>query len=233
MVSATGSAVIERREAVAQSGRGLPSIERDGPRQALLRYLVEKQESQATRDGTVEPARAEMVDPLGYAEVIARLESEGGGEEGFHPAWQWFDATVHHAYPDALYRLVRAFDLVESPASIICSVAPGYMYGSRRTELSGRLSVGALRYTHGALDSGDTLGFLVSDHPAWQGVKAVPFDRAFDRFVAMETKAVESREIARAEDKDKASPHRRGRGHKKASKNSLPGHRADRRSAVE
>ena len=89
---------------------------------------------------------------------------------------------MDHRYPDALHRLAASFELVNNPASVTCSVAPGSLYGARRTALAARLSIGHLRRTHGALDRTATLGFLMSDLPGWKAPKAVPFDAALAPF---------------------------------------------------
>lgn len=120
-------------------------------------------------------------DPLGYAPVVEALERAGGGpwfEDG-----RWFRATHHHAYPDALYRIARAFELVENPASVACSLAPGHMFGSALTDYSGRLTVGALEWTHGALGREASYGFLMTDAAGWRSPPAARFSEALKPFV--------------------------------------------------
>lgn len=134
---------------------------------------------------------AEHGDPLAYAAVRKRLEDErasgNGGDhgDGWFSDQAWFGATLDHRFPDALHRLARAFDLVENQASLVCSVDTGYMYGPAYAEMTGNVTIGRLRYTHGALDRGATLGFLVTDHPAWDGIESLRFDRAFEPFVEL------------------------------------------------
>ncbi len=130
-------------------------------------------------------------DPLGYGPVAERLGREtapGDGSRGA-PAgadWfsgdAWFEATVEHRFPDALHRLARSFELVSNPASVTCSVAPGHMFAAHRTAAVARVSIGRLRWTHGALDREPTLGFLMSDLPGWRAPAAVRFDRALVPF---------------------------------------------------
>lgn len=121
-------------------------------------------------------------DPLGYGSMQARLEST---PDGWVHDSLWYSETLEHRYPDALYRVAAAFELVQNPASVLCSLAPGYMYGPNFTFVVSRLTVGKLRYTHGSLDRGQTLGFLVSDDPLWSGKKSVRFDELFEFFPAV------------------------------------------------
>ncbi|MCP4202397.1 MAG: hypothetical protein GY769_10755 [bacterium] len=106
-------------------------------------------------------------DPLGYRSVTARLRAVTGesGEPGWFSDSEWFEATKDEFYPDALRRIARGFELVENPATVICSADPGYMYGARKTERAARLAGGKLRWTHGALHWEATAGFLLTDVP--------------------------------------------------------------------
>ena len=108
-------------------------------------------------------------DPLGYSELA------GGSWRG--DRW-WLEATASHRYPDALHRLARSFDLVNNPASILCSTGRRWMYGARKTERAARLRNGRLRWTHGALERDATLGFLMSDDPRLPLDGPVRFDEA-------------------------------------------------------
>ena len=110
-------------------------------------------------------------DPLGYAEL-----SDAAGS--WQPDSYWFEATRSKDYPDALYRIVRSFNLVKNPASVICSTESGYMFGAIRTSILSRISAGRLRWTHGAMLKGDSLGFVMSDTPGWRAPKALRFSEA-------------------------------------------------------
>ena len=88
----------------------------------------------------------------------------------------WFDHTAGSEHPDALYRIQRAFDLVENSASVVCSTAHGFMFGSKMTEVTGKLTVGSLRWTHGSLRKQDSLGFFMTDDPRWSTVRPQRFD---------------------------------------------------------
>lgn len=135
-------------------------------------------------------------DPLGYAPVAARLAADpAAADTDWFPGQAWFDATVDARYPDALHRLARSFDLVTNPASVTCSTAAGHMYGAGRTAFVARLSIGHLRWTHGALDRDETLGFLMSDLPGWEAPAAVAFDRALAPF-ARAAEAIAARAAA-------------------------------------
>lgn len=109
-------------------------------------------------------------DPLGYAELAA---SDPWRSDGW-----WFEATRTSVYPDALHRIATGFELVENAASVICSVADGHMYGSAFTVLGSRISTGKLKWTHGALTSEASLGFVMSDVPGSPAPDVVRFDEA-------------------------------------------------------
>ena len=82
-----------------------------------------------------------------------------------------FAATTDDLYPDPFHRIASSFAQVENPASVVCSVARGYMFGARVTAMGSRLSVGRLKWTHGALDHDASLGFLMSDVPSWRAAR--------------------------------------------------------------
>jgi hypothetical protein len=65
------------------------------------------------------------------------------------------------------------------------------MYGHRRTDLASKIADGPLRWTHGALHREATLGFLMSDVPAWNPPPVARFDTALAPFLDT---AVPSRE---------------------------------------
>lgn len=106
-------------------------------------------------------------DPLRYRGVAARLRERTAesAEDDWFSDLDWFEATKDEFYPDALHRIARGFELVENPASVICSAEPGYMYGAKSTERAARLAGGKLRWTHGALHWEATAGFLLTDVP--------------------------------------------------------------------
>jgi hypothetical protein len=112
-------------------------------------------------------------DPLRLRDVVEQLRERAGDPDAdvFPDRW-WLEATRARELPDPLYRIARGFDLVENPASVICGTSPGYMYGARSTELASRLSVGRLKWTHGALDREASLGFLMSDFEGWEAPAA-------------------------------------------------------------
>ncbi len=113
-------------------------------------------------------------DPFGYAEPKDRSMPATDWQPD---AW-WLETTRAAAYPDALYRITQGFELVENPASVICSVAEGHMYGAAYTVLGSRISTGKLRWTHGSMAREPSLGFVMSDEPGWQASDAARFDRA-------------------------------------------------------
>jgi hypothetical protein len=112
----------------------------------------------------------------GVAAVLAGVASAG--------TWvtdeTLLEVTANSEYPDALYRLAGAFEAVDNPASVVCSLEPGHMYGSLATERSARWTKGRLRWTHGSLRREASLGFLMSDRGAASGLTAVRYDRALE-----------------------------------------------------
>jgi hypothetical protein len=108
-------------------------------------------------------------DPLEYGELAAG---------SWHGDRWWLRATADHRYPDALHRLARSFELVDNPASVLCSTGPDRMFGARKTERASRLTGSRLRWTHGALERSATLGFLMSDDPRLPLDAPVRFDEA-------------------------------------------------------
>lgn len=137
----------------------------------------------AGEDGPLWSYRPLSGDPLGYRPVAARLARDhGSAADGLFPDRAWFDATWDQRFPDAPHRLQRAFDLVGNPASLVCSAAPGAMFGATGTERAARLATGRLRWTHGALHDRASNGFLLTDDPGWGSPPAVRFDRALAPF---------------------------------------------------
>jgi len=134
-------------------------------------------------------------DPLGFQPLLAQA---GSGDDGWRTDRWWFEHTKDGNYPDALYRIARAFDLVKNPASVICSLDDRAMYGSLITAIGARMTVkgGNLRYTHGALSRGPSLGFLMSDLPGWEPPPIVRFDDAMKPFAAYARASREQRAAA-------------------------------------
>lgn len=116
-------------------------------------------------------------DPLGYLGFLAALRRRTGRPEAVWFADRlWFEATAEATFPDALYRIAQSFTLIDNPASVICSVAPGHMFGARKTEQGARLKGQRLAWTHGALEREATLGFLLADVPGWRAPRVARFD---------------------------------------------------------
>jgi len=130
---------------------------------------------------------ADRGDPLEYSPVVDELRRRAGDPAAtwFPDAW-WFAAAWDHRYPDALHRISRTFDLVANTASVVCSLAPGYMYGAWKTDVAARLSTGRLHWTHGALYREASRGFLMTDLPGWQLPPAVRFDQALEPFAHLD-----------------------------------------------
>lgn len=120
-------------------------------------------------------------DPLWLSPRLHAAFADGGSiSDG-----ELFAATVNDLYPDPFHRIASSFGEVENPASVVCSVARGHMYGAKITALGSRVSVGRLKWTHGALEYDASLGFLMSDVPSWRPLGPVRFDHALAPFTAL------------------------------------------------
>ena len=101
----------------------------------------------------------ESADPLELAPVLERLRADGLIDaEGFVADEALFQATARAAFPDAVYRLWRAFHgLVEHTPDVLLSLADGYHAGSglqdKMIDLIG---------VHGSLRPDSTYGFMMS-----------------------------------------------------------------------
>jgi hypothetical protein len=114
----------------------------------------------------------------GLAGVLGEVAAAGR----WVPGSELLKATGLAEYPDPLYRLATAFEVVENPASVICSVSDGFMYGARATERTARWTKGALRWTHGSLGRDASLGFLMTNFSTLQSAdsasQALRYDAA-------------------------------------------------------
>jgi hypothetical protein len=117
-------------------------------------------------------------DPLDYSGVVQQLFQAEPDRGGWMNDEELFEATKHLQYPDALHRIADAFELVSNPASVVCSTGVDYMYGAGSVAAMATVGKGKLRWTHGALNSGATLGFLMSDADYWQPPEVARYDRA-------------------------------------------------------
>ena len=122
-------------------------------------------------------------DPLHYLPLIDAFSQRTGETGDCLPDEAWFDASADCEYPDAFFRLEQAFELVRNPASVVCSVSPGYLYGARMTEFGSKIASGPLRWTHGALNWEATLGFLMSDRADWDPPRFARYNTALLPFL--------------------------------------------------
>ncbi|HUU85599.1 MAG TPA: hypothetical protein VM243_19030 [Phycisphaerae bacterium] len=101
-------------------------------------------------------------DPLKLVPVLLRLATEGKtASKGPVADRDWFEATVDHEYPDALYRIRCALEkgtLVENPADLIVSLKEGYAFGSAFFS-----AICRVESTHGALSRGSSTTFIMSN----------------------------------------------------------------------
>ncbi|MFV2059513.1 MAG: hypothetical protein ACC653_02445 [Gammaproteobacteria bacterium] len=125
-------------------------------------------------------------DPLHYESVLQKLllsSTDNNNQQGWFSDQQWFGASKNEYYPDALYRIANGSNLVTNPASVVCSVATGFMFGSLFTEYVAIPTVGPLKWTHGALLRDASLGFLMSDLPGWVAPDMIRYNKAL-KFLA-------------------------------------------------
>jgi hypothetical protein len=119
-------------------------------------------------------------DPLGLSGARRRLAAAGRLDRGgFACEDDWLAETAFGRYPDPLRRLALAFTggRVGSRASVLLSLGPGWSWGWRPAYVGGLVRAGHLKGTHGGLDRGATLGFLIVNDP---GVRLPPVVRAED-----------------------------------------------------
>jgi len=137
-------------------------------------------------------------DPLNYQDAIAAMRKRiGKSEEIWFSDKMWFEFTKNHFYPDAVYRLANSLDLPSNPTSVSCSISQGYMFGALKTEYIAIPTIGRLRWTHGALHKGASLGFMMSDLPDWSAPDYVRYNQALLLFEKLQHQqlAVETRTI--------------------------------------
>lgn len=91
-------------------------------------------------------------DPLSHQSVYDELKKSGKlRSDGFAHWKDIAELTFYHHYPSAQKRVYDAFyQLVDNPATILCSTQPGYEFGDSVTRLTAKLH-GGLKGTHGGL----------------------------------------------------------------------------------
>jgi hypothetical protein len=101
----------------------------------------------------------EQGDPLELIPTIKNLSALGlVSPEGFVADKQLFEATARHKYPDAVYRLWRAFHgLTRHTPDVLVSTQEGYYCGNGL--MTSFLDLAA---SHGALDSQSSVGFAMT-----------------------------------------------------------------------
>ena len=155
---------LEEEDALLTTAAATPGVElcarRDGDGWVVL---GRGGRARIAKDGTRWSYLALSGDPLGYLPVVERLKNDGDGP--WFEDRAWFTATLEQDFPDALHRIAGGFALVTNPASVLCSTAPGHVFGAAAASAGARLGRGPIRWSHGALRRDDTLGFLVTDVP--------------------------------------------------------------------
>lgn len=127
-------------------------------------------------------------DPLAYESVLDRLQISGRlDRDGFADEDDWFLETASSEYPDGLRRLIYSLTgtYVDNYATVVFSLKPGFAWGWTSAHLSSKLSGGRLEGTHGGLDYDSTVGFFMTDDPAYQPATAVRAEQALAPFAGM------------------------------------------------
>lgn len=166
---------------LAQVLRATPGVELCAYREgARVRVVGSSGSALIARQGDLWAYLPDSGDPLGYRKVSEELGRRRGDREagGWFADREWFAATQNEPYPDALRRIADGFEWVDNPASVVCSLAGGSMYGPKKTERAARWTGGRLRWTHGALSWEASAGFLVTDSPAAGSGTAVRLSEA-------------------------------------------------------
>lgn len=127
--------------------------------------------------------RPQDSDPIEYRSLVERLRPDGDAGSEWVADRDLLRLSADARYPDALYRLKTAFELVLNPATVVCSLESGYMFGAPRTAALARVGKGRLRWTHGALEREASLGFLMSDASDWEPPPVSRFDEGLLPFV--------------------------------------------------
>ncbi len=98
-------------------------------------------------------------DPLDLAPVVEALRQRGQLDaDGFASDEAWFERTRDRDWPDAVYRLWRAFDgLMQYPPDVICSLDDRWYHGNPK--LASRIRVES---THGNLRTRSSCGFAMT-----------------------------------------------------------------------
>lgn len=121
-------------------------------------------------------------DPLDVAAVYARMRQEGATDDGGYAtsdAWVRYTATSH--YPAAVVRIARGHTTVTlNPAPILVSVKHGFRVGLGMVSVANRMR--PLGGTHGALDSANALGVLMTTYVDTQDDLTSTVRRQLDEF---------------------------------------------------
>ncbi len=156
-------AVVHTRvpERVAHDVLGIEGVEQSiwRPEPDHLVVLSRDGEAHVERGDAGFRYRAVRGDPLEMLPILERLAADGKvGADGFVEDRVLFAATQSHVYPDALYRLWRAFHglIVNTPDVMVCT-ADGYHCGSLYMTQTIQL-----RAAHGNLRAPSSTGFAVS-----------------------------------------------------------------------
>lgn len=103
--------------------------------------------------------QADNADPLELTPALQQLKDQGRvGADGFVHDRDWFEATVHHHFPDIVWRVYQAMsDQVVNRADILLSLQDGVYAG--HVLFDGMVELVA---THGSARATSSTGFMMS-----------------------------------------------------------------------
>ncbi len=151
----------KKPETLAHDILKISGVELSAYRDALDRIVVQSRSGRAEISHATAGYRyrCDSGDPLGLLPIVDRLTQEGRvSPDGFIDDRVLFEATTDSDYPDAVYRLWRAFHgLVEHTPDVLVSLSDGYYSGSKMmSSLVGMFGV------HGNLRKGCSNAFVMT-----------------------------------------------------------------------
>jgi hypothetical protein len=125
---------------------------------------------------------AEQGDPLNYLPAVEALAGKKLLDaDGFATADAWMAATLTNHYPLALERIVRGLTRVTlNPATILISLSNNYVHCGPL--LKGAASLSPFSSTHGALDSRNSDGIVLSNYTPTRDTSSDRVAGLFDDF---------------------------------------------------
>jgi len=181
------------KDLIGLDGVDIAAYDKDGVQYVLNQNGLAK----IYYDPAKQRGRYEIVtgDPLDYGPVMEKAKAMGWvDDEGFVPESAFFNLTVDHEYPDAIWRIYFCFHgSVVHSASLVLSLKDGHEFANQTVKHLAKLS--RRMGTHGGLSQINSAGFLLSNFTPTQDVNTEHVARYFDttEFVRKEHKGAVSR----------------------------------------